>query len=368
MSGEAGAGGDGPLRGVRVLEFGGMGPGPFAAMMLGDAGADVARLERPGGFTAVAAKDATLRSRDIVEIDLKSEAGRAAALAMIDKADILIEGFRPGVMERLGFGPELCLERNPALVYGRMTGWGQEGPLSQSAGHDINYIALAGALHPIGPADAPPPPPLNMLGDYGGGGMLLAFGVLAALTQARASGRGQVVDAAMCDGAALLATLMHGWLADGVWSAQRQSNILDGAAPYYRCYACADGGYMAVGAIEAKFYAALLEGLGLSAEPLFDQQNARDRWPAQTARIAQVFAERPRAQWERVFAGTDACATPVLGLDEAPSHPANIARDVFVEIDGAATPAPAPRFGAAASRARAPRDCDVETVLKRWDR
>ncbi|MEM1419170.1 MAG: CaiB/BaiF CoA-transferase family protein [Pseudomonadota bacterium] len=358
----------GPLTDVRVVEFGGMGPGPFAAMMLGDAGADVVRLERPGGFSAVDAKDATLRSRRIVEIDLKSPDGVEAASELIAQADILIEGYRPGVIERLGFAPEVCLATNPKLVFARITGWGQSGPLSTRAGHDINYIALAGVLHPIGYADAPPPPPLNMIGDYGGGGMLLAFGALAALTEARRTGKGQVVDAAMCDGASLMATLIHGWLQHGDWSARRETNILDGAAPFYRCYACADGGFVAVGAIEAKFYAELLDGLGLADDRLFAAQHDVALWPAQRAALAEIFATQPRPHWEHLFAQTDACVTPVLALDEAAAHPASVARNAFVEIDEAPAPAPAPRFGETPASAYEPRFCDVELVRRSWSR
>lgn len=332
----------GPLAGLRVLEFAGLGPGPFCAMLLADLGAEVLRVDRadaPPGHRAEVLK----RGRRSVAIDLKSPAGTAAALRLVDRADALIEGFRPGVMERMGLGPEPCLARNPRLAYGRMTGWGQDGPLAPTAGHDINYIALTGALWATGRADDPPPPPLNLVGDFGGGGMLLAVGLLAAILNARATGRGQVVDAAMTDGSALLMAMFHGMTAMGRWRNTRGANLLDGAAPFYDSYRCSDGRYVAVGAIEPAFFAALLAGLGL-APARFTERMDPARWPALKAEIAAAFATRTRDDWAVAFAGSDACVTPVLDLDEAPAHPHNLARGTFVTRDGVVQAAPAPRF------------------------
>ncbi len=335
--------GTGPLRGIRVVELAGIGPGPFAAMLLADLGADVVRVDRAAGVGGAGlARDVLARGRRSVGVDLKHPEGVAVVLQLLDGADVLVEGFRPGVTERLGLGPAACLERNPGLVYGRMTGWGQDGPWAAMAGHDLDYIAVAGALHPIGARDAPPPVPLNYVGDFGGGGMLLAFGVACALVERSASGRGQVVDAAMVDGAALQTAMLHGWLAMDLWTDERQANLLDGAAPFYRCYACADGRFVAVGALEPAFYAALLEGLGLRADDW--PQSDPARWPQQASAFAALFATRDRDDWAAHFAGTDACVAPVLSPVEAPAHPQVAARATFAEPDGLRQPAPAPRF------------------------
>ena len=337
----------GPLAGVRIIEMAGVGPAPFAGMLLADMGADVVRIDRKttaGGDAIDDLKSGGLldRGRRSIALDLKKPEAVAAALELVAGADALIEGFRPGVMERLGLGPAACLARNPRLVYGRVTGWGQEGPLADSAGHDIDYIALTGALHAIGATDAPAPP-LNLLGDFGGGAMFLAFGVACALIEARGSGRGQVVDAAMTDGVSLLMALTYSLKATGRWRAERQANVLDGGAPFYGVYRCADGKFLAVGALEPQFFAALADGLGLEAIEFADRWNPRS-WPALRGRLEAAFAERPRDEWAALFADSDACVAPVLDLDEAPRHPHNVARRTFVDVDGAPQPAPAPRF------------------------
>ncbi|RFC76617.1 CaiB/BaiF CoA-transferase family protein [Streptomyces sp. AcE210] len=335
----------GPLAGVKVVELGGIGPGPFCAMVLGDLGADVVRVDRPAEAGSDAARPVMHRNRRSVTADLKNPEGVEVVRTLADGADILIEGFRPGVTERLGLGPDELLARNPRLVYGRMTGWGQDGPMAQEPGHDIDYIALSGALHTIGPADGDPVPPLNLVGDFGGGGMLLAVGVLSAVLNARSTGRGQVVDAAMTDGSALLLSMMYGFLATGRWTDERGSNFLDGTAPYYRAYRCADGGHVAVGPVEPQFYASLLRVLGLSHDPDFAGQNDRAKWPVMTERLAAVFATRTRDEWAKEFAGQEACVAPVLSLTEAPHHPHNAARGTYLFADdGLVEPAPAPRF------------------------
>lgn len=334
-----------PLAGVRILEFDGLGPVTFAGMWLADMGAEVLRLTRSAAAGAPVFADVggevLHRGRASVEVNLKDPADLARVLDLVRAADAVIEGFRPGVMERLGLGPAELHARNPRLVYGRVTGWGQSGPLAQSVGHDLNYIALSGALHPTGEPDRPPRPPLNLVGDYGGGAMFLVAGLLAAVLEARTTGRGRVVDAAMTDGSALLTSLFHAFRARGLWTDARGANLLDGGAPFYRCYACRDGGFVAVGALEPQFYAALLAGLGIAAgeAPQFDLAG----WPALHARLESVFATRDRDAWTAHFAGTDACVTPVLTLGEAPSHPHNAARGTFVEA-GVVQPAPAPRF------------------------
>ena len=336
--------GTGPLKHCRVIELAGIGPGPFAAMMLADLGAQVIRVERPSAAstTTDAPRDPLLRNRRSAAVDLKSARGRELVLRLVERSDVLLEGFRPGVTERLGVGPDTCRERNPRLIYGRITGWGQQGPLAPRAGHDIDYIALAGALHPIGAADRPPPPPVNYVGDFGGGGMLLVVGVLAALIERATSGIGQVVDAAMVDGAAAQTAMLHGLLAGGLWRDTRSGNLLDGAAPFYRCYATSDGGYMAVGALESQFYAELLDVLEL--EPADWPQHDRERWTQQSDALAHIFATRTRDEWTRLFADRDACVTPVLSLADAPTHPHAAAREAFVDVDGVIQPAPAPRF------------------------
>lgn len=340
--------GKGPLAGLRAVEFAGLGPGPFCGMLLADLGADVVRIDPPGGspagrFIPEPRADLMARGRRLLALDLKQPADAALAHALLQRADVLVEGFRPGVMERLGFGPEACLQENPRLVYGRVTGWGQAGPLSGSAGHDIDYLALSGVLHAIGSRDGPPLPPLNLIGDFAGGGMLLAIGILAALQERGHSGRGQVVDAAMVDGAALLATFAHGLMAIGHWQDRRGVNLLDGGAPFYGCYACADGRHVAIGPLEPGFYRQLLAGLGLGTPEEWPQHD-RDRWPALREKLAETFRTRTRDEWCRLFEGTDACVAPVLSLAEAPAHPHNRARGTFAEADGIIQPAPAPRF------------------------
>ncbi len=357
----------GPLHGTRILEFAGIGPGPFCGMVLADLGAEVVRIDRTEGPEG-SRKDFTGRGRRSIALDLKKPASIEAVLRLVEKADALIEGFRPGVMERLGLGPEVCLARNPRLVFGRMTGWGQEGPLAKAAGHDINYIALTGALWSIGPKDRKPVPPLNLVGDYGGGGMLLAVGILAALLEARVSGKGQVVDAAMVDGASLLMAPIYAMKARGGWGSVRGENRLDGAAPYYDTYECADGRWLAVGPIEPQFWAEMLRLLGLDAAR-FEKRNDPAHWEALKAELGAAFKARTRDDWVGVFEGTDACVCAVLSMDEAPHHPHRAARSTFVEREGAIQPAPAPRFSRTASEIGAPpplRGEHTEAVLRDW--
>jgi alpha-methylacyl-CoA racemase len=349
----------GPLAGVKIIEMAGVGPAPFAGMLLADMGADVVRIDRKptgarDGFDALAGGAFLDRGRRSVALDLKKPEAVAAALDLVAGVDALIEGFRPGVMERLGLGPAVCLARNPRLVFGRITGWGQEGPLAGSAGHDIDYIALSGALHAIGGKDAPSAP-LNLLGDFGGGAMFLAFGVVCALLEARGSGRGQVVDAAMTDGVARLMAMTYQLKARGFWRGERQANLLDGGAPFYGVYRCADGKWVAVGALEPQFFAALVDRLGFAAGEFADRWDRR-AWPAMRARLEAAFAERPRDEWAALFANSDACVAPVLDMDEAPRHPHNVARRTFVDVDGAPQPAPAPRFS------RTPAEIDRPSV------
>ena len=337
----------GPLAGVRVLEFASLAPAPFACTLLSDLGADVLRIANPADRGPTADPhpgDPLDRGRTIGALDLKRPEHARTALDLVARADVLVEGFRPGVMERLGLGPGECLERNPRLVYARMTGWGQDGPLASRAGHDINYLAIAGALEPLGPFDGPPSPPLNYVADFGGGGMLLAVGVLAALVERERSGRGQVVDAAMTDGAAMLTGIVHGLRARGLWREERGENLLDGSAPFYTTYACSDGRFVAVGALEPQFYAQLVGRLGLADQVELARQNDRATW-ARTRRLFELaFASRPRDEWTEVFAESDACVTPVLTPWEAPGHPHNAARGTFTEVAGHIQPAPAPRF------------------------
>ncbi len=337
----------GPLSGIRVIEFEAIGPGPFAGMLLADMGADVLLVDRPAatdlGLKRERWNDVMMRGRRSVTLDLKSPTGAGAALELIARADALIEGFRPGVMERLGLGPKIALARNPELVYGRMTGWGQDGPLAPRAGHDINYIALAGVLNAFGKKGEAPVPPLNLVGDFGGGGMLLGFGIACALVEAARSGKGQVVDAAMIEGASLLAAMFSGMLATQRWSETRGENILDTGAPWYNVYRTSDGQYVSIGAIEARFYDELIERLGLAGEKL-PGQNEREHWPALRARFEQVFAEKTRDEWVKVFEGSDACFAPVLSFSEAKRHPHNVARKSYVEVAKVEQPAPAPRF------------------------
>lgn len=341
----------GPLAGLRVLELASLAPAPFACTVLSDLGAEVLRVDRPDAVPAEAPGappgDPLTRGRRSVALDLKHPRGVATVLRLAEQADVLVEGFRPGVCERLGFGPAQCLARNPRLIFARMTGYGQDGPLAARAGHDINYLALAGALEPLGPGEGPPLPPLNYVADFGGGGMLLVVGILAALWERERSGAGQVVDAAMVEGAALITSILHGLRAAGLWQEQRGRNLFDGSAPFYASYACADGRYVAVGAIEPQFWNALVHGLGIadavdgSTPPL---QYDRARWPELKARIAEVFMTRSRDEWAAHFAGTDACVTPVLSPFEAHEHPHNQARHSFVDVAGQPQPAPAPRF------------------------
>ena len=340
----------GPLHGIKIVEFAALGPAPMGAMILADLGAEVVRIERklppgakPGSELFDPRLDILNRSRRVVTLDLKKPEGLAAARQLIAGADILIEGFRPGVMERLGLGPDECLGSNPRLVFGRMTGWGQTGPLANAAGHDINYLSLSGALHAIGEPGGKPVVPLNLVADCGGGAMLLVVGVLAALLEARTSGQGQVVDAAMTDGSALLMTMMYTLKAMGEWTQQRGSNLLDGGAHFYDTYRCADGKYISIGPIEPQFYALFLDKTGL-ADPDFSQQWDRARWPELKVRLAAHLATRSRDEWCALLEGTDACVAPVLDMDEAPEHPHNRARGTFIEVGGVVQPAPAPRF------------------------
>ncbi len=330
-----------PLNGIRIIEIAGIGPAPFCGMMLADHGAEVLRIERPDAPSDP--RDPLLRSRTIRILDLKSPDGVAEVRRLVAAADGLIEGFRPGVMERLGLGPDALLADNPRLIYGRMTGWGQTGPRAHEPGHDIDYIALSGTLAAIGPADGKPVPPLNLVGDFGGGGMLLAFGMLAGLLHARATGEGQVVDAAMTEGSALLTSMMWGFRADGRWPGPRGTNLLDGGAPFYDTYACADGKFVAVGAIEPQFYAVLRAVLALDG-PEWDQQFDRRGWPKLKAALAERFLLRTRDQWCAAFAEHEACVTPVLDFDEAPTDPHNRHRGAFVTVESVVQPAPAPRY------------------------
>ncbi len=333
----------GPLQGYRVVEMAGLGPTPFCAMLLADMGADVIRIDREGGNNPHGLEvDLLNRGRRSVVLDLKTPAGVATCLRLVEKADALIEGFRPGVMERLGLAPDVCLARNPRLVYGRMTGWGQAGPLAGAAGHDINYIALTGVLHAIGNRDAPLPP-LNLVGDFGGGALYLAFGVVCGLLEAKASGQGQVIDAAMIDGAAQLMTMIYGLLHNRQWSDARESNLLDGGAHFYGTFECADGKWVAVGAIEPQFYELLLQHVGLSTAEAGTSQDEAD-WPGMKERLAEIFRSRTREQWCAAMEGTDVCFAPVLSLAEAPQHPHNAARQNFVTAWGVLQPAPTPRF------------------------
>ncbi|MEY2758363.1 MAG: succinyl-CoA--L-malate CoA-transferase beta subunit [Pseudomonadota bacterium] len=332
----------GPLVGVKIVEFAGIGPGPFCGMLLADLGADVVRIDRAES-AGRGHPDVANRGKRSIAIDLKKPEGVEAALSLMDRADGLIEGFRPGVMERLGVGPDVALKRNPRLVYGRMTGWGQTGPWSQMAGHDIDYIALTGALHTMGRKGEPPAPPLNLVGDFGGGALYLAFGLLAGIIEARSSGRGQVVDCAMIDGAASLMTMFYNMKAAGVWSAERDANLLDGGAHFYDTYECADGKWLAIGAIEPQFHAEFVKGLGLP-EDTFGMYMDRAKWGEFSARVADVVKTRTRDDWMKVFDGTDACVAPVLSMDEAPKHPHNAERSTFVEAFGVTQPNAAPRF------------------------
>jgi alpha-methylacyl-CoA racemase len=355
----------GPLVGLKVLEFAGIGPAPFCGMLLADMGADVVRIDRPG--TTYDRYKVEARGRRSIALDLKTDAGRETALRLATRAEALIEGFRPGVMERLGLGPEAVHARIPKLVYGRMTGWGQTGPLASAPGHDIDYIALSGALHAIGPKSKPAIP-INLVGDFGGGALYLAMGVLAAVMHARATGEGQVIDCAMTDGAISLMGMFYGHRARGTWTDKREANIIDGGSHFYNVYQCKDGAWLALGAIEPQFYKALVELAGLD-DPAFEHQGDVKGWPGLKKKLAAVIKTRTRAEWMALLEGSDACAAPVLSLDEAPSHPHNAARGSFVEVDGVTQPAPAPRFSktpGAVQRGPEAAAAAGELALKDW--
>ena len=363
---------NGPLNGLRVVELAGIGPGPMACMMLADMGADVIKVDRltdAGLGIAMPAKYQVLhRSRPSIAVDLKSPDGIAVVKRLIAGADVLIEGFRPGVTERMGLGPDECLASNPKLVYGRMTGWGQDGPMARAAGHDMNYIALTGALNAIGPADGPPVPPLNLVGDFGGGTLYLLVGVLAALLEARQSGKGQVVDAAMVDGAASLMTTFFGLKAAGLWSNERGANLLDGGAHFYSVYETGDGKYVSIGSIEAKFYAELLEKTGLDPADLPPQMKP-ESWPVIGEKLTEIFRTKTRDEWCAIMEGSDICFAPILNLDEAPEHAHMKARGTFAEVDGVVQPAPAPRFSrtpGAIRRPPSPAGADTDEALAAW--
>ena len=358
----------GPLAGIRIVEIDAIGPVPLAAMLLADMGAEIIRVARPpsagaGDWDDVGG-DILHRSRTVIHLDLKRDDDRAQLLDLIDRADGLIEGYRPGVIERLGIGPDLCLARNPRLVFGRMTGWGQSGPLAMRAGHDINYLSITGALHAMGEPGQPPSVPLNLVGDYGGGAMFLIFGLLSALLSAQRTGRGQVVDACITDGVASLMSLFYAWQPKGLWTDAPASNLLDGAAPFYRCYMRADGRHVAVGCLEPKFFAQMVDGLGLS-DRRYDQ-NDRAAWPMMQADFTAAFATRTRDAWADHFAHTDACVTPVLAMAEAPGHPHNQARGTFVQRDGIAHPAPAPRLDLTEGAITEAASADVADIIRQW--
>lgn len=354
----------GPLHGMRILEIGGIGPTPFACMMLADMGAQVVRIERAGA--PIRERGPTARGRIVQDLDLKDPSDRDRVQAMAKRCDVLVEGFRPGVMERLGLGPDTLCASNPKLVYARMTGWGQSGPLAARAGHDIDYIAITGALEAMGPAGGPPTVPLNLVGDYGGGALYLVVGILAACLEARSSGRGQVVDAAICDGAASMMSLFHQLRHEGQWHAHREANLLDGGAPFYRSYQCRDGRYLAVGALEPQFYAQLRRIAGWD-DSLFDEQFNQERWPAMTERAQAIMRKYTRDEWMQLFADTDACVAPVLSLEESLSHGHLQARGCFVELDGLTQPAPAPRFSRTPSHARSSvRSTSIDDLISRW--
>jgi alpha-methylacyl-CoA racemase len=344
----------GPLQGIRVVELQGIGPGPFCGMMLADMGAELIRIDRAASAGRPAGKDILARGRQSVAVDLKNPEGVETVLRLVETADVLIEGFRPGVMERLGLGPEVCLARNERLVYGRMTGWGQHGTMAHAAGHDINYISLSGALHAIGEAGGKPVPPLNLVGDFGGGGMLLAFGIAAALVERATSGKGQVVDAAMTDGSALLMNGLFPGMQTGQWSPERGTNMLDGGAHFYGSYETSDGKYVSIGSIEPQFYALLLEKTGLADDPALAKQMARADWPALKEKLTAVFKTRTRDEWDAIMLGSDVCYAPILSFAEAVEHPHNQARRTFVEVDGLKQAAPAPRFSRTAPEVPAP--------------
>jgi alpha-methylacyl-CoA racemase len=356
----------GPLSGIRVVELAGLGPAPYACMLLADLGAEVLRIDRPTAGFGVPAYDVTGRGRRSVAVDLKSPGAAEVVLRLVDSADVFVEGLRPGVAERLGVGPDACLARNPRLVYGRMTGWGQDGPLAPRVGHDITYAAVTGALGAIGEAGRKPVPPLNLVADFGGGSMFLVTGILAALLERVGSGQGQVVDSAMVDGVSSLLAMTYGFSASGFWSDERGSNLLDGGAPFYDTYECADGEYVAIGALEPQFWAVVVEQLGLQDLP---DQNDRSSWPQQRARLAAAFRTRTRDEWAAVFEPLDACVAPVLSLREARHHPHLAARQTVVELEGVAQPAPAPRFSRTPGEVSRPpvgAGADTREALQGW--
>lgn len=357
----------GPLHGYTVIELAGIGPAPMGGMMLADMGAEVICIDRAAGASSLVMKDVSARGKKSVVLNLKDPGGLETLLRMVENADVLIDPYRPGVCEKLGFGPDVCLARNPRLVFARMTGWGQDGPLAQSAGHDINYISITGALYAMGRKDDKPVPPLNLVGDMGGGGMLLVNGILAALLETANSGKGQVIDVAMVDGAAQLMWMFHSFQAFGLWDAtRRESNMLDGGAHYYGTYECADGECISIGSIEPQFYALLMQLAELSADD-FGAQNDKSAWPLMKEKLAAVFKQKTQAQWCQIMEGTDVCFAPVLNFMDAPQHPANVARGTYIEIDGVTQPAPAPRFSRTPSRVQHGAHAagqDTDAVLK----
>ena len=358
----------GPLRGLKIIEVSGLGPGPFCGMLLADLGADVVCVDRAGPPLLEPAKDCTRRGKRSIILDLKKEADQSTFLRLVEKADAVFEGFRPGVMEKLGLGPDECMAVNPRLIYGRITGWGQSGCLSQSAGHDINYISLTGALAAIGKRDEKPVVPLNLVGDFGGGALFLALGIVSALLEAKTSGRGQVIDAAMTDGSALLMSLFHSLSAQGKWTTERGGNLLDGGAHFYDVYETSDGEYVSIGAIEPQFYALLLEKAGLNTDH-FSPQNDKELWPEFQLKLRAVFKARTRREWCELLEGTDACFAPVLNFEEAVDHPHNRARSTYIDVAGMTQPAPAPRFSRTHPEvAFAPHQpgADLEYILEEW--
>jgi len=356
----------GPLNGIRLIEMDAIGPVPLCGMILSSLGADIIRIKKPGGQTAFndVGDSVLLRGRHNLELDLKNETDRNILLDLVSRADGLLEGARPDVMERLGLGPDVCLARNPKLVYGRMTGWGQDGPLRLTAGHDINYIAMTGALHAIGESGRAPIVPLNLIGDYAGGTMFLALGMISAILSAKSTGKGQVVDAAMVDGVANLLSLFHAYLSTSNWQDKPASNLLDGGAPFYRCYQCKDGRHIAIGALEPQFFEQLLAGLEIPPER-YDQNDVA-LWPDMAAEFAAIIATRSQSEWENRFAGTDACVSPVLSMREAMEHPTNVARNVFVNLNGVLQAAPAPRFSISPGSVRESRNMTGTSALATW--
>ena len=333
----------GPLKGLKIIEMAGIGPGPFCGMVLVDLGVEIIRVDRASAIGTGSKQDAANRGKKSIAVDLKSEEGVEVVLKLVETADAIFEGFRPGVMERLGLGPDVCLERNERIVFGRMTGWGQEGPLANAAGHDINYISLTGALAAIGRPGSPPVPPLNLIGDFGGGGMLLALGLLAALLESKESKKGQVVDAAMTDGSALLMTMIYSMYSSGMWKTSMGSNLLDGGSHFYDTYECKDGKFISLGSIEPQFYALLCQIAELD-ESIFGKQMSRDSWPEQKEAIKKIILDKTRDEWCELMEGTDVCFAPVLDMSEAPKHPHNVERKTFIDLEGVTQPAPAPRF------------------------